>query len=105
MHNSQYRSDLAQKKYEERLRGKPKAVRFMEEVKSLVDEKVRFSDLELDTVIGRNHKGTIMTVNDRVMGLCWLAKLEGKESEPLKDALIRKLLSFKRLLKTVPPPL
>ena len=34
-----------------------------------VDWKVRLGDLELDTVIGRNHKGALQTINDRVTGL------------------------------------
>lgn len=66
----------------------------------IVNEKKRFGDLELDTVIGKNHKGAILTVNDRATGLCWLALLEKKESEPLKDALIKMLSPFKDLLKT-----
>lgn len=67
---------------------------------SVVNERSRFGDLELDTVIGKNHKGAILTVNDRTTGLCWLALLEGKESGPLKDALIKKLSPLKGLIKT-----
>ena len=32
---------------------------------AIVDEKSRFGDLEIDTVIGKNHKGALMTTNDR----------------------------------------
>lgn len=67
---------------------------------AVVDEKKRFGDLELDTVIGRNHKGAILTVNDRATGLCWLALLDGKESEPLKNALINMLSPLKGVIKT-----
>lgn len=31
----------------------------------IVDEKKRFGDFEIDTIIGRNRKGAIMTTNDR----------------------------------------
>lgn len=55
---------------------------------------------ELDTVIGRNHKGAILTVNDRATGLCWLALLDEKESEPLKNALINMLSPLKGVIKT-----
>lgn len=65
-----------------------------------MDEKRRFGDLELDTVIGRNHKGAILTVNDRATWLCWLALLDGKESEPLKNALINMLSPLKGIIKT-----
>ena len=181
MRSGEYRCELAQRKYEERLKRKPKAVRFDAEVRerveamlakdfspeqiagrcrleglgcvsheriyqhvwadkkrggdlythlrrkgrkyrkrgagkdsrgtisdrvsidsrpAVVDERSRFGDLELDTVIGRNHKGAILTVNDRATGLCWLALLGGKESEPLKDALIKKLSPLKGDIKT-----
>lgn len=59
----------------------------MEKRPAVVEERMRFGDLELDTVIGKNHKGAMLTVNDRATGLCRLAKLEGKESEPLKGLL------------------
>ena len=31
----------------------------------VVDDKTRFGDLEIDTIIGKNHKGAIVTINDR----------------------------------------
>lgn len=48
---------------------------------------MRFGDLELSTVINKNHKRAVLTVNDRATNLCWLAKLEEKESDPLKRLL------------------
>ncbi len=38
---------------------------------SVVDEKRRFGDFEIDTIIGKNHKGAIMTTNDRCTHLTW----------------------------------
>ena len=35
----------------------------------IVEEKQRFGDLEIDTIIGKNHKGAIVTINDRATGL------------------------------------
>ena len=32
---------------------------------SIVEQKERFGDLEIDTIIGKNHKGAILTINDR----------------------------------------
>lgn len=48
---------------------------------------MRFGDLELSTVINKNHKRAVLTVNDRTTSLCWPAKLEEKESEPLMRLL------------------
>ena len=31
----------------------------------VVEERIRFGDLEVDSIIGKDHKGAIITVNDR----------------------------------------
>ena len=46
------------------------------------DEKKRFGDFEIDTMIGRNHKGAIMTTNDRCTHLVLIRRLAGKEAPP-----------------------
>lgn len=50
---------------------------------AIVDEKVRFGDLEIDTVIGKNHQGAILTINDRASNYLWMAKLNGKNADEL----------------------
>lgn len=72
----------------------------IEERPAIVEQRVRFGDLELDTVIGRNHKGALLTVNDRTTKMCWLALLDGKESEPLTKAMVDMLEPVKGLLHT-----
>ncbi len=57
-------------------------------------------DLELDTVIGKNHKGDLLTVNDRTTGTCWLALLDGKESGQPTKAMADMPDSVKGLLHT-----
>jgi transposase, IS30 family len=68
---------------------------------SIVDEKVRFGDLEIDTVIGKNHQGALLTINDRVTRLVWIKLLDGKHSEPLTEATIQALLPLKQQIKTI----
>ena len=58
----------------------------------VVDEKIRFGDLEIDTVIGKNHKGDLLSINDRATGLVWIRLLSGKEAAPLTEATIKALL-------------
>jgi len=50
---------------------------------AIVDEKVRLGDLEIDTVIGKNHQGAILTINERVGSFLWMAKLNGKNADEL----------------------
>jgi transposase, IS30 family len=68
---------------------------------TIVDKKVRFGDLEIDTVIGQNHQGALLTINDRVTSLVWIQLLEGKHSEPLTKATIQALMPLKQQIKTI----
>jgi IS30 family transposase len=50
---------------------------------AIVNEKIRLGDLEIDTIIGKNHRGAILTINDRVSSYIWMAKLSGKNADEL----------------------
>ncbi len=73
----------------------------IEERPAIVDEKKRFGDFEIDTVIGRNHKGALMTTNDRCTHILFIRKLEGKEAGPLASAAIETLSPYKQMLYTI----
>lgn len=68
-----------------------------------VELRNRFGDLEIDTVIGRNRKGALLTMNDRATGLAWIRKLGGKDSNELARAMIKALRPLKKkgLLHTI----
>lgn len=68
---------------------------------AIVDEKKRPGDLEIDTVIGQNHKGAILTINDRVTGQVWIRLLTGKEAEATAQMTIDALSSIKDSLHTI----
>jgi IS30 family transposase len=67
----------------------------------IVDAKKRFGDLEIDTVIGKNHQGALLTINDRVTGLVWIRLLAGKEAKPLTNSVIEALRPIKDRLHTI----
>ena len=170
--NGTYKAELAQRKYTERMASKPKACKFTEEIKTIVDKllandyspeqiagrcklegrpcvsheriyqyiwedkihhgrkywkrgaakdsrgkirdqvsiderpeivasKIRFGDLEMDTVLGKNHKGAILTINDRATKLCWIRLLTGRESEPLAKQVIEVLKPLQSIIQTI----
>lgn len=66
-----------------------------------VDDRSRFGDLEIDLVMGANHKRALLTANDRASGIAWLALLEGKDSKALAEKAKALLLPYKGLLLTV----
>ena len=73
----------------------------IEERPAIVDLKERFGDLEIDTVIGSNHKGALVTINDRLTSKVWIRKLSGKDAVPLALKTIEALQPIKDLIHTI----
>lgn len=82
-------------------RGVIKDRRDISERPSVVDEKNRFGDFEIDTIIGCGRKGAIMTTNDRCTHLVLIRKLEGKDAGPLAEKAVEALLPYKGLIHTI----
>ena len=73
----------------------------IDERPKVVDDKSRFGDLEIDLVMGANHRRALLTANDRASGISWIALLEGKDSRALAEKAAETLMPFKGLLHTV----
>ena len=73
----------------------------IDERPNVVDNKERFGDLEIDTIIGKNHKGAILTINDRLTGRVWIRKLQGKEAIPVAKVTAWALRKVKNLIYTI----
>lgn len=67
----------------------------------IVEKKARFGDLEIDLVIGKNHKKAILTANDRATGKAKIALLESKSSEEVKAKTLQILEQWKPMLHTI----
>ena len=73
----------------------------IQERPAIVEEKQRIGDMEIDTMIGRNHKGALLTINDRVSGKVWIAKLDSKDSTKLAQKTIDVLLPHQHIIHTI----
>jgi IS30 family transposase len=73
----------------------------IEERPDIVEEKSRFGDLEIDTVIGKNHQGAIVTINDRATGMLKMKKIPKKEAALVKEAALELLQEWKPLIHTI----
>lgn len=73
----------------------------IDERPEIVEQKKRFGDLEIDTIIGKNKKGAILTINDRVTGKIWIQKLAGKSAKPLAEKTVEALHDIKDLIHTI----
>lgn len=67
----------------------------------IVDKKVRFGDLEIDTVIGKEHRGALVTVVDRKSKFALIKRVNTKSSTEVKQALIDIIRPIKSMIHTI----
>jgi len=69
---------------------------------AIVDSKERYGDWEIDTIIGENQKGAILTITERKSGFLLMEKMKfGKQAEPLAMAVVRLLFPYKDTVHTI----
>jgi IS30 family transposase len=66
-----------------------------------VDDKMRLGDVEIDLVIGENHKQALLTINDRLTGVVKIRKVGSKEACGIEKAVIEALQDWKPFLHTI----
>jgi IS30 family transposase len=68
----------------------------------IINEKARFGDWEIDTIIGKDGKGAIVTVVERTTSMLMMKKLEkGKNAEGLAKTIIEMLLPYKKYIHSI----
>jgi len=67
----------------------------------VVNNKERFGDWEIDTIVGKNNKGAILTVVERKSAFVLMAKLNGKNATDLAKTTIRLLAPYKEKVHTI----
>jgi len=68
---------------------------------SIVEEKTRLGDWELDTIIGAGHKGVIVSMVERTSKLTKLVKVSHKTAEEVGRAIIDQLSPIKAFVHTL----
>jgi len=68
---------------------------------AIVDKKERLGDWEADTVIGKGHKGVLVTLSERVSKLNLIAHVPTKHAEGVTEAIIAMLKPYKKELHTI----
>lgn len=66
-----------------------------------VDDRLRVGDWEADTVIGANHKGAIVTLDERVSKLRLALPQISKAAQETKRSIIELLKPFSEFVKTI----
>jgi IS30 family transposase len=69
---------------------------------SIVDEKKRFGDWEIDIIVGKENRGTIVSITERTTGFLVMEKLKKrKNAESLAATVINLLLPYKKHVLTI----
>lgn len=68
---------------------------------SIVEERSRFGDLEVDLIIGKNHRQAIVTINDRASGMLKMRKVNSKEAKVVSQAIVDELQDWMPYLHTI----
>jgi IS30 family transposase len=66
-----------------------------------VETKTRFGDWELDTIIGAEHDGAIVSMVERTSKLTMLVKVSHKSAKKIEDALLKRLKPIKEFVYTL----
>lgn len=69
---------------------------------AIVERKDRLGDLELDTIVGANHKGAVVSIVDRCTKYVWLSLIPQATARNVEEAICEKLgsLAQQHLLHT-----
>jgi IS30 family transposase len=73
----------------------------IDERPSIINNKERLGDWEIDTIVGKNQKGAIVTVVERRSNFILMKKLKSKNSNELAKETIRLLIPYKDLVHSI----
>jgi IS30 family transposase len=66
-----------------------------------VDRRSRYGDYEIDLIVGANHKGGLLTMNDRKTGIVKIRKIDGKNSKQIAKVIVSILKKEKGQIHTI----
>ena len=100
-----YKHTRHQLKHRKRPVGKKIAIKnrvTIDQRPQIVDAKQRFGDWEIDTIVGENNKGAIVTLVERKTAFMMMEKLKkGKNAKELSKVVIRLLIAYIRQVHTI----
>ena len=67
----------------------------------IIESKTRFGDFEVDTIIGKDHKGAIVTLVDRKSKYTLMKIVKSKHADVVTEAIVELLQPIKHLVHTI----
>ena len=75
--------------------------RWIDERSESVNNRSRFGHLEVDTIVGKNHKGAIVTAIDKKSCLAFGGLCKDRKAHTITSKLLHKLKKFKRPIRSI----
>ncbi|WP_313532800.1 IS30 family transposase [Sphingobacterium multivorum] len=100
-HNLRFRNQRKRKYGSIETRGQLTNRKSIHDRPAEIEQRSRFGDLEIDTIVGKNHQQSLVSIVDRKTGYLWLKKCSTRKAEEICQATIRLLEPIKAQLKTI----
>ncbi|MCT8089284.1 IS30 family transposase [Acinetobacter sp. C_4_1] len=100
-HNLRFRNQRKRKYGSIETRGQLTNRKSIHDRPAEIEQRSRFGDLEIDTIVGKNHQQSLVSIVDRKTGYLWLKKCSTRKAEEICQATIRLLEPIKEQLKTI----
>jgi len=100
-HNLRFRNQRKRKYGSIETRGQLTNRKSIHDRPAEIEQRSRFGDLEIDTIVGKNHQQSLVSIVDRKTGYLWLKKCSTRKAEEVCQATIRLLEPIKEQLKTI----
>lgn len=100
-HNLRFRNQRKRKYGSIETRGQLTNRKSIHDRPTEIEQRSRFGDLEIDTIVGKNHQQSLVSIVDRKTGYLWLKKCSTRKAEEVCQATIRLWEPIKAHLKTI----
>lgn len=100
-HNLRFRNQRKRKYGSPETRGQLSNRKSIHDRPVEIEQRSRFGDLEIDTIVGKNHQQSLVSIVDRKTGYLWLKKCSTRKAEEVSKATISLLIPIKDQLKTI----
>ncbi|MFV5490641.1 IS30 family transposase [Acinetobacter sp. ASP199] len=100
-HNLKFRNQRKKKYGSAETRGQLNNRRSIHDRPIEIEQRSRFGDLEIDTIVGKNHQQSLVSIVDRKTGYLWLRTCNTRKADAISKATISLLAPLKDQLKTI----
>ena len=73
----------------------------IDERPAIVDKKTRIGDWEIDTIIGKNRQGVLVSIVERKSKITLIRKVVNKSAEVVTNAIVEELMAYRVFVHTI----